>query len=181
VSPAPKRYYGKYRGTVVQPIDPLFKGRVQVLVSLGGPPMTMWAEACVPFAGPLYGFYAIPPSGAGVWVEFEEGNVNKPIWSGCWWMDGEVAAALGPDLPPPSPTAAVESVVLRTPTARLKLGILTGIATLESLLPPATPALPTRVEVTPVGVEVSFGKSTVRVSPLGVDLNNGALAVTPGP
>jgi Type VI secretion system/phage-baseplate injector OB domain len=182
VSPASKQYYGKYRGTVLNPIDPLLKGRVFASVSVGGPPMQVWAEACTPFAGPLgYGFYAIPPVGAGVWIEFEQGNLKKPIWTGCWWMDGEVAAALTPDIRPPDPTMAVESVVFRTPTTRLKLGILTGIATLESLLPPATPALPTRVEVTPAMVEVSFGVNTVRVSPLGVDVNNGALAVTPGP
>lgn len=174
-----RKFYGKYRGTVVNPVDPMLRARVQALVTLGGTPTPLWAEACTPLAGPLTGLYAIPPAGAGVWIEFEEGDRDRPIWSGCWWMDGEVLAMLSPDLPPPDPVSAPTTVVLRVPTARVKLSTLTGSAVLESLVPPASPALPTRVEVTPAFVEASFGVNTIRMTPAGILLNNGALMVTP--
>jgi len=31
------------------------------------------------------GVYMVPPIGAGVWVEFEHGDPDKPIWTGCRW------------------------------------------------------------------------------------------------
>src|SRR5262249_32667661 len=97
------RYYGKYRGTVVSPIDLGLKGRITALVTVGGIPLTVVAEACTPYAGPGCGFYAIPPAGAGVWIEFVEGDLDQPVYTGCWWREGEVLAMLSPDLPPPDP------------------------------------------------------------------------------
>jgi hypothetical protein len=162
------KFYGKYRGTVANPIDPLFKGRVLVLMTVGGTPITAWAEACTPYAGPGVGFYAIPPVGAGVWIEFEEGDLEKPIWTGCWWRAGEVLAMLSPDLPPPTPVTSPNTVVLRTLTTRLKLDMLTGTAVLESLMPPATPATPTQVKLSPAGIEIKYGTNSLRVTPLGI-------------
>lgn len=43
-----------------------------------------WAMPCLPFAGSGMGFFALPKQGAGVWIEFEHGNPDYPIWSGCW-------------------------------------------------------------------------------------------------
>jgi hypothetical protein len=172
-----KRYYGKYRGIVVNPIDPVLKGRVLAAVTVGGTPLEVWAEACTPLAGPGVGFYAIPPAGAGVWIEFEEGDLDKPIWTGCWWAEGEVLTMLSPDLPPPDPVTAPMTVVLRVPTARVKLDTLTGTATLETLVPPATPATPTSVKITPAFIEISYGIHTIRLTPAGIILNNGALTV----
>jgi len=176
-----KRYYGKYRGLVLNPVDVAFNGKVLASVIVGGLPLQVQAEACTPYAGPGVGFYAIPPVGAGVWIEFEEGDLDKPIWAGCWWKEGEVLALLTPDIaPPPSPASAAALVVLRTPTARLKLSTLTGEVTLESLLPPGSPALPTAVHITPVMIEITFGVNTVRLTPAGVLINNTALMVLPG-
>lgn len=173
-----KRYYGKYRGTVVTNADPYLKGRIQALVTVGGTPLPMWAEACTPLAGPLYGLYAVPPTGAGVWIEFEEGDLEKPIWSGCWWMDGEVTAMLQPDLQPPDPVTSPQTIVLRVPTARIKLDTLTGTVTMETLVPPATPATPTGVKITPLGVEISFGPTRIiRITAAGVDINNTTLTI----
>jgi hypothetical protein len=176
------RHYGKYRGTVINPVDTGLKGRVLVNVTVGGTPIQAVAEACTPYPG----FYAIPPIGAGVWIEFEEGDIDKPIWTGCWWKEGEVLAMLSPDLPPPTPATAPQTVVFAVsaaafpgsiPVARLKLNTLTGFATLETLVPPATPALPTRVQITPAFVEVSFGMRKVVVTAAGVIVNDGALIV----
>jgi uncharacterized protein involved in type VI secretion and phage assembly len=83
------QFFGKYRGTVVNNADPLQRGRllVQVPDVLGLVPSS-WAEACVPLAGPTgpaMGVYMVPPNGAGVWVEFEQGDPSHPIWVGCRW------------------------------------------------------------------------------------------------
>ena len=36
------------------------------------------------------GFFSVPPVGAGVWIEFEAGDVSRPIWAGCFWGTGEL-------------------------------------------------------------------------------------------
>jgi hypothetical protein len=54
---------------------------------------------CVPYAGPNVGFFMLPPKKAGVWIEFEGGDVSRPIWTGCYWARGELpAAASSPDI-----------------------------------------------------------------------------------
>ena len=84
-----RRFYGKYRATVLQNVDPEQRGRLMLTIPdvFGLMPST-WAEACVPLAGPTgppMGVYMVPPIGAGVWVEFEHGDPNYPIWLGCRW------------------------------------------------------------------------------------------------
>jgi hypothetical protein len=85
------RFFGKYRGLVVNNQDPLQVGRLQASVPevLGETP-SGWASACAPYGGAACGFFAVPPVGAGVWIEFEAGDVSRPIWSGTWWAQGEV-------------------------------------------------------------------------------------------
>ncbi len=85
------RFYGKYRGLVTVNIDPLNLGRLQAMVPevLGESPST-WALPCAPYAGTGAGQFMIPPVGAGVWIEFEAGDVSRPIWTGTWWATGEV-------------------------------------------------------------------------------------------
>ena len=89
------RRFGKYRGTVVDNQDSTNRGRLQVTVDavLGSTPV--WAMPCVPYAGDSVGFFAMPPNGSGVWVEFEGGDPSFPIWVGCFWADSE--APLGGD------------------------------------------------------------------------------------
>jgi type VI secretion system secreted protein VgrG len=80
------RYYGKYRGYVSNVTDPLSLGRIKAFVPrLLGEAETGWALPCAPYAGPDQGFYAVPDVGAGVWIEFEGGDLSGPIWSGAWW------------------------------------------------------------------------------------------------
>ena len=98
----PGRYFGKYRGVVLDnvDIDPEFLGCGRVLVEVPQVPGSVlnWAMPSVPYAGLEVGFWMIPPIGANVWVEFEGGNPNFPIWSGCFWELGEFpfAVALNP-------------------------------------------------------------------------------------
>jgi hypothetical protein len=82
-----KRFFGVYRGTVVENIDPLQQGRLMVSVAdvYGMLPGT-WAMPCVPIAGPQMGTSFVPPPiGSSVWVEFEQGDPQMPVWVGCFW------------------------------------------------------------------------------------------------
>ncbi|GAA2261942.1 baseplate assembly protein [Streptomyces ruber] len=84
------RHLGKFRGRVVDNDDPLRIGRVTVEVPdvLGNEPST-WALPCLPFTGPEAGQFVVPPPGAGVWVEFEQGDPSFPVWTGCWYGAAE--------------------------------------------------------------------------------------------
>ncbi|HBA55054.1 MAG TPA: hypothetical protein DCZ04_11535 [Syntrophorhabdus aromaticivorans] len=82
------RFYGKYRGLVVDNADPEQLGRLKIKVPsvLGENVVTGWALPCVPYGGDVnQGFLFIPEVGAGVWVEFEEGDLEFPIWVGTFW------------------------------------------------------------------------------------------------
>lgn len=80
------RYWGKFPGVVVNPIDPEMRCRLLVRVEdVTGPNITSWAWPCLPFAGPALGMYIVPMIGANVWVEFMHGNPDYPIWTGFWY------------------------------------------------------------------------------------------------
>jgi uncharacterized protein involved in type VI secretion and phage assembly len=85
------KHYGKYRGTVVDVQDPRKQGRIKVQVpEILGDIDSGWALPCAPYAGDRTGAYAVPAVGAGVWVEFEAGDVSRPIWVGCWWQSDSI-------------------------------------------------------------------------------------------
>jgi uncharacterized protein involved in type VI secretion and phage assembly len=82
-------YFGKYRGTVVNNVDPMQMGRLMVQVpDVFGSASPPWAMPCVPFAGVQSGFYVVPTIGASVWVEFERGDSSFPVWVGGFWSSG---------------------------------------------------------------------------------------------
>jgi uncharacterized protein involved in type VI secretion and phage assembly len=84
------RFYGKYRGLVVDVADPRDLGRIRVRVpEVLDQVESGWALPAAPYAGDGVGAWTIPPVGAGVWVEFEAGDPSRPIWTGCWWADGQ--------------------------------------------------------------------------------------------
>jgi uncharacterized protein involved in type VI secretion and phage assembly len=79
-------YYGKFRGVVADNNDPYFLGRVRAFVpDIYGDSPGGWAMPCAPYGGDGCGFFAVPPIGAGVWIEFEQGDPDTPIWTGCYW------------------------------------------------------------------------------------------------
>lgn len=89
------RFYGKYRGTVTD-VDPdtlRIKAKVPAVL---GRQKTGWCMPCVPYAGSDIGFAFLPEAGAGVWIEFEGGEVSYPIWSGCYWRTDEVPSDAAP-------------------------------------------------------------------------------------
>lgn len=92
-----RRYYGKYRGIVVDNEDPTRLGRVKVRVPnlVGHDVVVGWATPCAPFGGAAdQGFLFVPDREAGVWVEFEGGHLECPIWVGTYWSDPGSASQL---------------------------------------------------------------------------------------
>jgi uncharacterized protein involved in type VI secretion and phage assembly len=95
------RTYGKYRGLVVDNSDPEKRARLRVRVpSVLATEVTSWALPCLPFGGLAdQGWFCVPEIDAQVWVEFEEGDVSRPIWTGTFWQqesDVPAEAALEP-------------------------------------------------------------------------------------
>jgi len=162
----PKRYYGKYRGKVVENIDPLFLGRLLAEVAAVPASTLNWAMPCTPYAGLQVGFYTMPPVGANVWVEFEGGDLDHPILAGCFWGNGQ---APGTGLP--------TTKVLKTDAVTLTLEDLSGAGGLTiEVGPPAVP-VPMTLSCTADGIELSIGASTLLLSPSSVSVNNVALEV----
>lgn len=110
--PGVRRYYGKYRGVVTNPIDIEKRGRLLVTVpDVYGPNLSTWARPCVPWGGVAMGTYSVPLAGANVWVEFEQGLADYPIVVGYWWgsaLDTPTTAKL---TTPPAPVFAIESAL----------------------------------------------------------------------
>ncbi|MBX3010848.1 MAG: baseplate assembly protein [Caldilineaceae bacterium] len=157
-------FYGKYRGTVVNNLDPQQMGRLQVRVpAVLGQGSLSWALPCVPLAGPGIGLFMLPPTGANIWVEFEGGDPDYPIWSGCFWGLGEAPA-----------TPAVEQMkVLKTDRATITLNDLPGVGgvTIET----ATGA---KIAITTTGIAISNGLgAAIQLQGPQVSINNGALEI----
>lgn len=105
-------FYGKYRGIVRDNKDPDKSGRILAEVPAVSGMKTNWARPCAPYAGKDVGFYAMPPVGAKVWVEFEGGNPDFPIWSGCFWQKDEVPAEVATNKDDPSQVKVLKTRVM---------------------------------------------------------------------
>lgn len=139
-------HYGKYRGTVVANVDPMQLGRLQLLVPdvLGITP-SAWALPCLPPGVRS----TLPAVGDAVWVEFEAGVAEHPIWCGVFWTN---AAQV-----PESLTA------LASPTHdALSLRTADGAG----------------IDIGPSGIVIDNGKGArITMSGPAVSINNGALEV----
>jgi hypothetical protein len=174
-----KRFFGKYRGKVTNNVDPLMRGRIQVSVpSILGEGRLSWAMPCVPYAGKNVGFYAIPSINANVWIEFEEGDPDYPIWSGCFWGKGELP------LPPPAPPT---TKIFKTDTTTLTFDDAPGAGGLTvEINPPAVQVPiklvlnsqgisitcdPAALKLSSQGVEIEFSPAAFKMTPAGLELN----------
>lgn len=169
------KFYGKYRGVVLQNIDPLFRGRIQVQVPGVVMLPSTWAEPCLPFTGKLSGLYAVPQIGAGVWVEFEQGDPDYPIWVGGFWGSTPEVPPMA-TVPPPIPPG--QNVVVQT-TLNNMLLISDSAPTPVSggiVLKSPTGAM---IVVNDSGIYIDNGKgaSIMMVGPT-ITVNNGALVIT---
>jgi uncharacterized protein involved in type VI secretion and phage assembly len=117
-------FYGKYRGFVVENADPEQLGRLKVKVPsvLGNDIVTGWAMPCVPYGGDAnQGMLFIPEVDAGVWVEFEEGDLDFPIWVGTFWSKpGGNSEVPFPNQPDGSEDSAVQDPPTRKIIKTLK-------------------------------------------------------------
>ena len=92
-------HYGKYRGIVTDNQDPKNLGRLKARVpEVLGDVVAGWALPAAPFAGDGIGLFVVPPPDSGVWIEFEAGDVSRPIWSGCWWGEGQLPNQATPEI-----------------------------------------------------------------------------------
>jgi hypothetical protein len=164
-----KKFVGKYRGRVESNIDPQMLGRIQVSVpAVLGDSTLAWAMPCVPYAGSGVGLFFIPPIGANVWVEFEGGDADHPIWSGCFWGPGE-----SPAIP-----ATPDAKVVKTDGVTITLNDSPSGGGLRfEVGPPVVPS-PLTVVFDAAGIEVSNAAASIRLTPVSVSINNGALEVT---
>ena len=156
-----KKFYGKYRGTVINNVDPLKMGRIQAIVpDVSNLIPTSFATPCVPILGIQMGIFTVPQIGSGVWIEFENGDPDKPIWSGCF-----PGSAL--DLP-----MSAQAIV--PPIGGITLQTTLQNALVVSDMPPA-PAPPVMPPVVPVGgvtLKSATGASIV-VNDAGIFISNG--------
>lgn len=166
---AGRGYVGKFRAKVTDNLDPLGKARLRVKAKdvledneLG------WALASVPYAGDGVGFFFIPPVGADVWVEFEQGNPDYPIWSGCFWSDD----LMGGTSPPASPPLAMMKV-LKTDFVTITIqDIAGGALTIET-------KAGMKIVMDQTGVSISTPSTSVALTPISVSVNKGSLEVLP--
>ena len=163
--------FGKYRATVVNNIDPMQIGRLQAMVpDLAGFVPGTWAMPCVPVAGINTGVFTVPMIGAGVWIEFERGDPDYPIWVGGYWGSAAEVPVLARSVPP-----GLTGITLQTP---LKNGLVISDVpgpTGGILIQTATGAM---ISVSDVGIVISNGKGAViNMTGPTVDVNLGALTV----
>jgi len=90
-------YFGKYRGIVTDVDDPQDMCRIRATVpAVLGDQACGWAMPAMPFAGNGHGMVLLPAVGSGVWIEFEAGRLDNPIWSGAWFASGQRPQPEGP-------------------------------------------------------------------------------------
>lgn len=164
------QFFGKYRGIVTDTLDPLMMGRIRAKVpDVMGEQECGWAMPCAPFGGAGMGFFAVPKVGGGVWIEFEHGDPDYPIWSGCWWGS---AADMPPTLLAPPPPS--KKVMLKTEGGHTILiddtpGI--GGITLET-------SSGQKIKLSTLGIEIDNGMgATIKLTGPQISVNNGALEV----
>ena len=152
------RYFGKYRGVVIDVDAATMRVKASVPSVLGGV-TSGWAAPCVPYAGPQVGFMMLPEIGGGVWIEFEGGDVSFPIWTGCYWNSGDI---------PSSAASTLKAIV----TAAGTLGFDTSANSVT-----VKDATQNTVVIDSSGVTTTAGAGSVAVAAAGVSVNNGALEV----
>lgn len=166
-----KRYYGKYRGTVINNIDPMQMGRIQAMVpDVSSVVPTSWCMPCVPVGGVQMGMYCVPMLGAGVWIEFEHGDPDYPIWTGTFWGSVADVPALALAGNPASPSIVLQTSLQNTIVISDLPGPTGGI-----MLKSTTGAM---ILVNDVGITISNGKGAI-ITMMGpaIDMNAGALTV----
>lgn len=152
-------FYGKYRG-VASAVDAATCRIKAKVPSVLGDMDTGWCMPCVPYAGPQRGIAFLPEVGTGVWIEFEGGDVSYPVWSGCYWRDGERPAEVAPDVKV-IVTVAAHKLVLNDAEQSITISDPNGnVVTLNAS-----------------GITFSRAGQQILISEASVSVNDGALEV----
>ena len=102
----------------------------------------------------------LPPVGAAVWVEFEGGDLDYAIWSGCFWREGE------------RPVGGRLSTTRMIPTSSCKfiLNDLPGEGGFTlSVMDPAV-AVPITISRYSTGLSITLAQVSIDVSETGVKI-----------
>lgn len=170
---SPKSFFGIYPGTVIDNNDSESRGRLQLQI----PGVTSlapgsWAEPCVPLAGslgPAMGVYLVPPVGAGVWVQFIDGDPERPVWIGCRWGGSSTI----PDAAK-SPSTGAPPIVMQT------LGqhsfVISDAPGSEGGFTLKTSG-GAKITINDTAITLSIGGSELKMTTDKITLNNGALEV----
>ncbi|WP_431284192.1 phage baseplate assembly protein V [Humitalea sp. 24SJ18S-53] len=164
-------YLGKYRGTCLNNVDPMMIGRIQVIVpDVSSVLPSSWAMPCLPAVGIQSGVVTVPPIGAGVWVEFERGDPDYPIWVGGFWGSAAEVPVLAQTVPPGVPGLTFQTPLQNGITINDVPGPTGGIM--------IKTALGAMLVVNDTGITIMNGKgaSITLIGPT-VTINNGALTV----
>lgn len=165
------KYHGKYRGIVLDNVDPLQIGRIMVQVpDVSNILPSTWAMPCLPFSGIQSGFYVVPDIGSGVWIEFEQGDPDYPIWVGCYWATAADVPALALAAPP-----GVAQVVVQTTGQNMVLVSDVPGPTGGILLKTASGAF---ISISDTGITIDNGQgATIAMTGPAVTVNEGAMEV----
>jgi uncharacterized protein involved in type VI secretion and phage assembly len=157
------RYYGKYRGQVTDNNDPDNLGRIKAKVPrLLGDKEIGWALPAFIYGGASeQGLFAMPDVGAGVWIEFEGGDLSYPIWSGTWYTSGAIPEGASPGQKVLK-TSSGHKIVLDDDGGSVEISDSNG----NSI----------KMDATGITISDSNGNS-IAMTATGVSINNGALEV----
>ena len=166
------KYLGKYRATVVNNVDPMQIGRIQVIVpDVSNIMLSSWALPCLPWAGIQTGVFTVPPPGSAVWVEFEQGEPDYPIWVGGFWGTAAEVPAMSHLVAPAVPGITIQTTLMNGivvsdlpgPTGGIMLKSTTGATII--------------VNDTGIYIQNGKGASIVMVGPT-TTINAGAMVIT---
>jgi uncharacterized protein involved in type VI secretion and phage assembly len=172
------RFYGKFRGVVLNNYDPEGLARIQVQVAdVSRIPLINWALPCAPVGGLKNGIVSVPNIGSGVWVEFEQGDPDYPIWTGCYWGSSAEFPDRRPQQIPGIQTITIQTL-LRNSIVISDLPGPTGGIQIKT----ATEA---KIAVTDLGIEIDNGKGasikmigpTIMIDATMVSINGSNLTI----
>jgi uncharacterized protein involved in type VI secretion and phage assembly len=188
------RHYGKYRGKVTDVDDPEKMGRIKAKVPeiYGDQDESPWALPASPLAGSGHGFVTIPEVDDGVWIEFEAGDISRPVWSGGWWAKDELPQQ-GDTKKRAIVTTAGHAFVLNDDDNEIELthsgggqmkmtddeitvtkGSTTATISSDEISLKIGSA---EITMTSSDITLKAGSGQIKISASGVEVNNGALAV----
>jgi hypothetical protein len=173
---AGSRFFGKYRGSVTDNDDPDGLGRIMATVpAVMGEVPVGWALPAFPFAGDGHGQVMLPEVGSAVWIEFEAGNLNYPIWSGGFFLQSQS---------PPDPKGVSVRVIVSKNNHQVVLDDESdkvivkhsGGATIEMSATEISLTIGASKMVMGL-TSITFNEGVVKIGPAGVSLAQGAMTL----